>query len=57
MAGIKPIAMYVISGHSGRCRRHKFCDFAVRLDGLVDLRWRSTGVEGEFEHEMKTVTH
>ena len=31
----------------------KFCEPAARLDGLVNLRWRSNGLEGQIEPEKK----
>ena len=37
---------YTYTGASVFDRRQKFCQSAVRLDGLVNLPWRSNGVEG-----------
>ena len=34
-------------------RRQKFCEPAVCLDRLVNLRWRSNGLEGQIEPELK----
>ena len=33
--------------------RQKFCEPAARLDGLVNLRWHSNGLEGQIEPEIK----
>ena len=34
-------------------RRQKFCDSTARLDGLAKLSWRSNGLEGQIEPEIK----
>ena len=34
-------------------RRQKFCDSATRLDGVAKLSWRSNGLEGQIEPEIK----
>ena len=48
-----------IHGHWGiRVRKMpKVCESPARLDRLVNVRWRSNGVEGQIEPEMKTAKH